>query len=274
MTVNLLLVVLLMLHQHINIQARNSAVCFLTDQPEFETLQFAEKLAKVGMQFDIDVFIMIDDNDFKPPIENTSSHIRFLQISNEECIKYGYRKTISLRPEWREVTAWDKALLYFGVLHKNYSFVWLVENDVFIPSVRAFRSLHELYSDTSDLIISKNDINLLGNTVGWHWHRAVEKLTPPWSCSMANVIGLSRRILTAMDDYVQWRGEVPFHEFFFNTLAMQSNMTIVTPTELSTIVWSVVYSVGQVLQQPNNLWHPVKYLAKQRIWSSMLVFRN
>jgi hypothetical protein len=259
---------------HKNVEAQRSAVCFLTARPALETVAFAEELAKDGIQYGLDVFIMIDDNNFKPPIIDTSSHIQFLQISNEKCIRYGYQKTISLRPKWREVTSWDKALLYFGVLKKHYSFVWLVENDVFIPSVRAFRSLHQLYANTSDLITQRNEINLLGNTSTWLWSMAIEKLTPPWSCSMVNVIGLSRRILTAMDDYVQWRGEVPFHEFFFNTLAMQLNMNIVSPSELSTIIFSRTYSIEQVSKQPNNLWHPVKDLAKQKRWRAVLVFCN
>jgi hypothetical protein len=255
-----------------NVEAQRSAVCFLTARPALETVAFAEELAKDGIQYGLDVFIMIDDNNFKPPTIDTSSHVQFLQISNEQCVEHGYQKSISLAPEWREITSWDKALFYFGVLYKNYSFVWLVEKDVFIPSVRAFRSLHQLYANTTDLIVPHHGINLLGDTSGWHWLWAVGEFTPPWAYSMVNVIGLSRRILTAMDDYVRWRGEVPFHEFFFNTLAMQSNMCIVTPTELDLIVYSAAYSFEQVSKQPSNLWHPVKHLAKHKRWRAMLVF--
>jgi hypothetical protein len=255
-----------------NVEAQRSAVCFLTGKPAPETIQFAEELAKDGIQYGLDVFIMIDDNNFKPSIIDTSSYVQFLQISNEKCIKYGYQKAISVSHQSRVLTSWDKALFYFGVLKKHYSFVWLVENDVFIPNARAFRSLHELYAYTTDLIVPHHEMNLLGEKQGWHWYVAVGKFTPPWACSMVNVIGLSRRILTAMDDYVRWRGEIPFHEFFFNTLAMQSNMSIVTPTELDHIVYSTAYSLEQVSKQPNSLWHPVKDLAEQKRWRAMLVF--
>jgi len=217
---------------------------------------------------------MIDDNNFNVLNVNISSNIRLLQIPNQECIKYGYRNTISLSPQWREVTSWDKALLYFGELQKNYSFVWLIEQDVFIPTIPAFYSLHQLYSNTSDLVVPHHTINLSGNTSIWHWSKTIGKFIPPWSCSMVNVIGLSRRLLTAINEYVRWRGEVPFHEFFFNTLAMQLNMNIVTPTELNTILYEANHNLFDVYRHPNNLLHPLKDLSKHNKWHELLVFLN
>jgi hypothetical protein len=274
MKTSLLLVLLLLLCQYKNVQTRNSAVCFLTETPAFDTLRFAEKLTQSAIQYDMDVFIMIDVNYINASGVNVSSDVRLLQISNQECIKYGYQNTISLLPRWREITSWDKALLYFSELNKSYSFVWLIEKDVFIPSVQAFYSLHELYSHTSDLIIPHNEINLLADSSYWHWRMAVGKFIPPWSCSMANAVGFSRRMLIAMDEFIQWLGEIPFHEFFFNTLAMQSNMTTVVPTELDTIVFQRVHTLDDVQNQPNNFWHPVKDLKKQQNWRETLVFLN
>ena len=168
----------------------------------------------------------------------------------------------------------DKALLYFSFLRKNHSFVWLVENDVFIPSVQAFRSLHQLYSNTSDLVTPHNDLNLLGDASKWHWHLAVGKFVPPWSVSSANVVGLSRRMLTAIDDCVRWIGEVPFHEYFFTTLALQLNFNLVRPTELSRIVHSGYTLFEEVSKQPNNFWHPAKDFAAHKEWHEKLVSLN
>lgn len=95
---------------------------------------------------------------------------------------------------------------------------------------------------------------------------AIGQFVPPWACSMVNVVGLSRRMLFAIDDYVQWLGQVPFHEFFFNTLAMQLNFTIVAPIEMSTVVYSTSYSFEDIYKQPNNLWHPFKSLNTQKQW--------
>ncbi|CAF3851448.1 unnamed protein product [Rotaria sordida] len=187
-------------------------------------------------------------------------------------INKGSDQLISLTDNWREITSWDKALLYFTLFNNNYTFVWLIEDDVFIPSVQAFRSLHQLYSNTSDVIVSHNTITLSGDTSTWHWSLTVGKLVPPCSSSMVNVVGLSRRMLIAIGDYVRWLGEVLFHEFFFNTLAMHLNMTIVTPTELRTLVYRKSYSLQNILKRPNNLWHPVKNYTAQRLWRKMFVF--
>ncbi|CAF1223158.1 unnamed protein product [Rotaria sordida] len=200
MTTYLLLILLLLSHQHTNVQAGRSALCFLTRIPALETLEFAQELAQDAIEYDVDVFIMIDDNKFNVSTINISSNIRLVQISNQECIYYGYRKTIYVGKGWPKITSWDKALLYFTLLNNNYGFVWLIENDVLIPSVQAFRSLHQLYSNTSDLIVPSNKINLLGDTSTriW-WPQAVGKLILPWSHSMVNVVGLSRRMLIAIE---------------------------------------------------------------------------
>lgn len=271
MIIYLLLTLSLLSYRHTNAKSRHSAICFLTYRPQIQTIDFARELAEDAVKYKADVFIVIDDNNFDVSNITNSSSFQLLQIPNEQCVQYGYQKTISLADGWREVTSWDKALLYFGLVDKNYSFVWLIEDDVFISSVHAFRSLHELYSDVSDLIVPRNSINILGDTKTWLWGKAVGKHVVPWACSMVNVVGLSRRMLIAIDDYVQWLGEVPFHEFFFNTLAIHLNLTMISPTELSTIVYQASYSFEEVLMQPNNLWHPFKNLIMQKAWRNEFV---
>ena len=54
---------------------------------------------------------------------------------------------------------------------------------------------------------------------------------------MANAIGMSRRLLTTIADYVRWRGVSTFHEFFPQTLSINLNMTVVSPIELETLVY-------------------------------------
>ena len=167
--------------------------------------------------------------------------------------------------------SWDKALLHFTLLQKKHSFVWLVEDDVFIPSVQAFRSLHQLYSNTSDLITAHHDLNLLGDASYWHWPLAVGKFPPPWALSSTNAVGLSRRMLTAAYDVIRWIGEVPFHEYFFNTLAMQLNFNIVKPTELNRIAHVGYTPFEEVSKKPNNFWHPLKNFPTHKQWHEKLV---
>jgi hypothetical protein len=262
----LLLISIGLLYENMLVQAGNSALCFLTVQPDLETLQFAEQLAQDLIQYSVDVYVMIDDNDFGFSALNISLHFRSLSISNKDCLLHGYRQTTQLGEKKNNITSWDKALFYFCILNKNYSFVWLIENDVFIPSIQSFRSIHQLYSNISDLIIARNEINLLGISSFWRWDKAVGRFVPPWSLSMANLVGLSQRMLKAIHDDIQWRGVSADHEFFFLTLAIQLNMTIITPLELSTIKYRQKISWEQIYKQPNNFWHPIKDPIKRRIW--------
>jgi hypothetical protein len=270
MAICLLSIFSLFLCQFTNARAEHAALCFLTRQLLPETLEFAQELARDALQYGVEIFIMIDDNNFNVSNINTSLNLQLLQIPNELCIQHNYRDTISLSGS--SVTSWDKALLFFGVLNKNYSFIWLSEDDVFFPTVQAFISLHELYSNTSDLIAGNLMLNLLGDTSTWLWKLADGQFIPPWACSMVNIIGLSRRLLTAADDYIQWFGRVPFHEYFFHTVAIQLNYTIVIPTELSTIVYRASYFFDQIQKQPNNIWHPYKDIQIQKLWRERFVF--
>ncbi|CAF0816461.1 unnamed protein product [Adineta steineri] len=274
MTIASLLIGLLLLFQRINVEALNSALCYLSYRPAPELLEFAQELAQDALHYGVEIFIMVDDNNFNISAVNVSPNVRLLQIPREESSRHNYQKAISsggIACTWLYITSWDKALFYFCALNRNYSFVWFLEEDVFIPNVQAFRSLHELYANTSDLIVPRHELNLDGSDGLWRWVMASGKFIPPWACSMANAVGFSRRMLIAMDHFVQWLGEVPFHEFFFNTLAVQLNFTIVTPTELSTIEYAKVFYYEDVRKQPNNMWHPIKDFPKGKLWRKSLI---
>jgi hypothetical protein len=272
MIIYLLSIFSLFLCYFTNVQAgRHAALCFLTHRLFPETLELAQEFARDGLRCGLEVFIMINDNNFNVSNINTSSNLQLLQIPNELCMQHNYRDATT-DYNGSNITSWDKALFYFGVVNKNYSFVWLSEDDVFYPSVQSLISLHELYSNTSDLISSYFALNLLGNTSTLDWKMADEQFIPPWARSMVNLVGLSRRLLTVVDNYIRWLGRIPFHEYLFHTLAIQLNYTIVVPTELHTIVSSKSYSFEQIKKQPNNIRHPYKDIKTQKLWRKRFVF--
>ena len=244
------------------VEGGNSALCILTVRPQLETIEFAQQLSADGQNYGLDVYLLADDESFN----FSSSQIHLLNISRQQCHSHGYFNTTSYGSKTFRVVAWDKALYYFCVLNLHYSFVWFTEEDVFIPDVRSFRSLHQLYSQNSDLIISSNRVNRFGDSSYWHWRRAVDKLVPPWSSAMVNTVGLSRRLLSSIADYIHWRGHSAFHEFFFLSLAMQSKMIIRTPLEMITLRYRQNISWTQIEQRPNNLWHPLKNFRQRQIW--------
>jgi len=243
-----------------------SALCFLTKKADFETFDFAEELGKNLKQDNVDIYVVIDKHNFDDSSVKNLSNIQIVNITTDECISYGYSQTTRLGDDRHYVTAWDKALLHFCVFNKTYSFVWLIEDDVFIPSVNAFRSIHRLYSRTNDLVVRDSQLNLLGKTSYWLWYMAFGNFIPPWSHTMVNVVGLSRRMLQSIAREVHWRGVSLFHEYFFLTLALQLNLTIVLPSELSTLQPSGRYLWNHIIQRPNNFWHPVKKTIERRTW--------
>jgi hypothetical protein len=236
-----------------------SAVCYLTRTPDPETVKFAEDLARDSrISSNVDVCIMIDDNNY--PLVNHPS-IKYIQINNNECIANGFHSSNKLEMN-KDCIAWDKALYYFCRMTANdYGFVWLIEDDTFIPSIDAFVALHEKYAvrtDQGDLICQKNDENLHGDTSTWKWADVVGKFTPPWYHSMVCAIGCSRRLLDAIGNYAQQRRSLCFIEYMFNTIAMQSRMKVVNPPELSTIVFRENWTLDHIRQRPNNWFHPIK----------------
>jgi hypothetical protein len=95
---------------------------------------------------------------------------------------------------------------------------------------------------------------------------AYDKLPPPWFRSMTNGVGLSRRLLQALDDFIRWRGISTFHEYVFQTVGLQSNLTVVCPTEFDTFDWLKVHLFGDIQLRPNNWWHPVKNFSTHAVW--------
>ncbi|UJR16564.1 hypothetical protein I4U23_003465 [Adineta vaga] len=253
------------------IDTASIAVCFLTVRPASQTLLFAEELALDGLHYDIDVFVMVDDNSYTIQ-SSQSSIVTILQIPNQQCITNGYHQLMYVDSRPINVSSWDKSLFYFCKLNTNYSFVWLIEDDVFIPSVDAFRVIHQLYWHTSDLVVKHVDPNLSGERESWaHWHLAYGKLVPPWFKSMVNAVGLSRRLLETVNDYIRWRGDGTYHEYLLQTLSFNQNMTVVSPIELDTLVWGYIHSWEDIKKKANNWWHPVKNLTAHTAWRRRLV---
>lgn len=239
-----------------------SALCFLSRQLIPETVKFAKELAQNGSF--IDVYILINDNSISLPSVNSLVH--YLQVNETICSNYGFRG--ASHPHQKTCSAWDKALGYFAQLNTHHQFVWFVETDVFIPSVRAFFALHELYSTSADLVGDTSGIDVDGTNRGWAlWDTAVDAFFPPWYFSMASTVGCSRRLLSIISEHAAWRGQLPYIEILFQTTAGQNkDMIRVTPFELSTIKYRVFFTFEQIQVKPNNWWHPVKSFGVQKMW--------
>ena len=241
-----------------------SAVCFLTAIPSPQTIQFARQLARSTSS--PDVFILVDNNTFAAPVDDSTT-VRYLQFNDTVCSETGFWRSGAFGIN-KDCSAWDKALFFFASVSVHHHFVWFLEEDVFVPSVQALLSLHELYSTTADLVAAGIGYNFDGHMEEWvHWPSAPERFAPPWTISMVCAVGCSRRLLSAVDEYARWRGELAFIELLFTTLAFQTpQMKVVTPTELSEIVSMKYHPWEQIQRKPYDWWHPIKDRKQQQEW--------
>ncbi|CAF2094040.1 unnamed protein product [Rotaria magnacalcarata] len=209
-------------------------------------------------------------NDNTVVLPSTSSKVHYIQLNETICSKYGFLG--ASQPDKKTCSAWDKALYYFSKLNTYHKFVWFVESDVLIPSSRAFFALHELYSTWADLVSGANGVDVDGTLRSWAlWQTAVDTFIPPWSFSMVSAVGCSRRLLSMINQYVAWRGQLPYIEVLFQTIAVQNAEIIrVTPFELSTIKYRIFFNLEQLEAKPNNWWHPVKNPRLKKIWRQKL----
>jgi hypothetical protein len=172
------------------------AIALLCARPHPDLLEFFGTFRAHGF----DVFCFIDDN----RVRVTETNVRCIQIEDAECARRGF---FSFCPDIKKVSkcaAWDKALYYFCRMNTEYSFVWFLEEDVFIPSCDTLLAIDEKYG-RADIISAPCVINNTGSTSGWYWWKHVPGriLPPPWGKAMVCALRLGAPILRAVDCFVQ-----------------------------------------------------------------------
>lgn len=228
----------------------NVAIAFLTTIPKNETIQFAEKIEAVGF----DVFIIYDNE------ENVYLDEKLIRITDKECINTGYiNSNISASSTHihKNPIAWDKFIYFFCEIKTEYDFIWVFEDDCFIPSVSTIEKLNYNYNKY-DLVTPNNFKNLNGKLVDWHWKSIFDKINPPYAFSMVCAMGLSRNTLNCVKSYKNDNNSLIYIEVMFNTLALQNNLNTIDPKELKSIVWLGDWGLNEFLLLPNNVFHPRK----------------
>ena len=237
----------------------DSALCILTIKPNDNMINRLAKIVKSRM---VDIYIICDGY-----TENIKTRgVNIVHITDDESIDNGYVNAVCGTIE-KECTAWDKAMYYFTKVKTEYKFVWFMEDDVYIPD-NAFQNLHKKYVNVNgkdensmvDYVVANNNENLTGEETEWsHWKTAIGKLDYPLYKSMVCAVGMSRRTLDVIKKYVNDNWSMVFLEVMFNTLVMQNGLNMVLAPEFSTIHYQYDWSLKDLRDNPNNLFHPVKY---------------
>jgi hypothetical protein len=157
------------------------------------------------------------------------------------------------------VHSWDKSLYYFTHICTVYDYVWFIEDDVFIPCVDTILNIDNKYI-SGDLLVATNNISKdfeVEQNV-WHWKYAIQIFGFPSYCSMTCACRMSRLLLIKIKECALQNGFIPFHEFSFNTIAMNSGLSVQCPPELSTVKYNEMLTLEDIKNNKNNLFHPIK----------------
>lgn len=233
------------------------AICFLATNVNNDIFIFAETLK----QANYDIYICIDNNDAIIPDYNADK-INVIRISNDESKLNGFTGCVLYclnRP-----CARDKALYYFCKHKMNYDYVWFVEEDVFIPDKDTIKNLDQKYIH-GDLLCESCHIKKSKNHRAqyWdHWSRLADKVDYPWAHSMICAVRVSKLLLKFVSEFVTQNKFLLFDEALFNTLALQNNLKIINPKELSTIKYSTCdFIITKYNFNRSYLYHPIKNIS-------------
>lgn len=231
------------------------AIVFLCSNPLEETIDFAIEIKR---STDFDVFIVVDNN--TQIYDQDIAGIRFIQTPDNICIATGYYNSnigIDVTHIKKNPIAIDKFLYSFCFYsNTDYDFVWVFEDDVFIPSIDHILNLHKNYCQYD--LVTPNNFLKTDTIPDWHWKHIFNKIGPPYYYSMVCAMGLSRKMLNTIKDYVDKNKTLFYIEAMFNTLAMQNNLFVCDPLELKSIVWQGKWHIDEFLLLPNNVFHPRK----------------
>ena len=107
-----------------------------------------------------------------------------------------------------------KLTYFFCRLAPKYDFVWLIEDDVYIPSMEAFVSMLRL-SGYRDVVV-KHLFSREQSADLFHWTDADTHFSypKPWFTFFVCVLGMSSTMLGKVDDYVSEFQKMGFVEYF------------------------------------------------------------
>lgn len=245
------------------------AFCVVTRRVELVWLRFLEQVrAEMGCEV-----LIIPDEIWEKDMDTA---VRVVYYDSQTVKAAGYRNACVITLH-KEITAWDKAIYHFCEVEREYDQVYIVEDDVLIPSVASILSLQEKYP-TEDLLChcdngfyEKDN----GNIHTWLWKHAMGKLALPWYASMVCAIRVSNKLLECMRRQVREVSyEIPFIEIAWNTLAHQNGLCVRIIPEFEYIIYRPTSldskNYMQYLQQKGWL-HPIKRMSEhEEVRSSLL----
>jgi hypothetical protein len=269
------------------------AIVYFCFRPPKEIFDFAKLLKN---EF-YDIFVSVNDNNYILPDYDVNS-IHIIKLDDTEVKNSGYfNSNNNMR---NQVSSRDKAFYYFNKInHTDYKNIWFIEEDVFIPSTNTISNIDKKYPDcdymSNSYYIVDNDINNLkkinninqefplveyNNDYNFHesWafydFNMINYYELPWFKGMTCAIRVSKKFLENIDIFATKNKTLIIDEVLYLTMALHNNLSIITPIELSTIVYRCDFnSIDKITNylywdlndiREDYLFHPIKDLNLQK----------
>ena len=232
------------------------ALCVLTTSHSLINWKWLHQLHN----HDIAVYILEDKDENQLLVKN---YITFLSIETEMTRNSGFSNGNLVH---RVVQAWDKALFFFTKVSRSYEFVWFMEYDVYIPSLKAFVDVHNMaMHQRSDFVVREKELvdnKWIPWRVGDDFH-----MDRPWYHSLVCASGLSRRLLGDVLEYTRTYHQLEMIEVLFHTITHHKKYNIYLPRQFETINFNpqgyVNWNCNDVLTTHSDMWyHPIKNQTK------------
>lgn len=240
------------------------AVAFLINKPHQATVEFAQEVA---LKTDFDVYLVVDNNDKDYKYDN----LKVYQLPDEECGWYKNSASVKgFTSLQKNPNAWDKMFHLF--CHKpytntetktDYDFMWVFEEDVFVPDINTIVNLQNKYKDYD--LVTPNNFLKKDNIKDWHWSYILDRWDAPFYYSMVCVFGMSKNMAKQIEQFAFKNLTLYYHEIMLNTIAMQKGLKVIDAFELKSIVWMGDWGVDEFLLLPNNVFHPVKNIESHEL---------
>jgi hypothetical protein len=230
-------------------------ICFLTVKPTKEFYDFA----KTFKNNEYDVYIIIDSNEYIIP--EYDGVIPIIKVNNNVCESRGFKNTLYYCDN--KAFARDKALYYFTVSRISFMYLWLIEEDVFIPNTTIIPSIDVKYPGY-DLLCKANKItSKITQPVDWHWPKIKSNIfiQLPWACSLVCAIRITPKLLGCIAKYAKMFNTLFLDEALFNTIAIHNGLSIRAIEELSKLEFNKRWNINDFSYK--YLYHPIKNIQDQ-----------
>lgn len=251
-------------------------ICFLCKVPQ--SIDFLEFINTLGND-DYKIYLCIDDNSYK--LHNKYDNISTIQIDNEECSGAGYKSVVGYF--YKKSCSKDKALYYFNTIDLDYEYLWLIEDDAFVPSKNTIKYIDKKYKnkyiDYLTPPLDKIDLN------NWYWKNLVKsqfdllqknnnnkyKLLFDYKKqnikhkAMTCAIRLSKKYMNTVHNFVNTFNTLFMDEIFFINIAILNKLHFKDIDELKYVIWFMLRNCNTKNILPTHIYHPVKDFEIQKL---------